>query len=281
MRLLPLLLLVGQALGAIEFHTDRLAYEIGADGRNQAVRDRRTGKNYLLHPSAFMTVTKDGQRIASTGVSLEGERLRVTFGRSGVEAAVRVRSLPRYLTFELVAVSGAPVSLIELANLPLTLTQYVSQTLASGRDEEYAVAAIPLNIETHSTSGKGVLTVEADRRVRLIGATTHNPFFYVNSPLVSRSQVFQLEPIAPEHLCSLMRRALADSERGLGTHNTQADDEALMHLAVTADGGRLGGVVPAVVPGLPRRTRTGKTREDRRAISEEHPAVQSAEAGSG
>ena len=72
--------------------------------------------------------------------------------------------------------------------------------------------------------------------IRLIGATTHHPFFYVNSPLVSRSQVFQLEPIQPEQLCTLMRRALADSARGLGTYKVRADDEALMHLAVTADG---------------------------------------------
>ena len=72
--------------------------------------------------------------------------------------------------------------------------------------------------------------------IRLIGATTHNPFFYVNSPLVSRSQVFQLEPIKPEHLCSLMRRALEDSVRGLGSYKTEAEDAALMHLAVTADG---------------------------------------------
>ena len=72
--------------------------------------------------------------------------------------------------------------------------------------------------------------------LRLIGATTHNPFFYVNSPLVSRSQVFQLEPIPPENLCLLMRRALGDSERGLGGFRVEADDDAFRHLAVTADG---------------------------------------------
>src|SRR5580704_13816507 len=43
--------------------------------------------------------------------------------------------------------------------------------------------------------------------VRLIGATTHNPFFYVNSPLVSRSQVFQLEPLSREDLVKVMNRA--------------------------------------------------------------------------
>src|SRR5437588_3644873 len=52
--------------------------------------------------------------------------------------------------------------------------------------------------------------------IRLIGATTHNPFFYINSPLVSRSQVFQLEPLSELELMELMKRALADQERGLG-----------------------------------------------------------------
>ncbi len=72
--------------------------------------------------------------------------------------------------------------------------------------------------------------------IRLIGATTHNPFFYVNSPLVSRSQVFQLEPITPPHLVALQRRALADKEHGLGNLNIKADDAALEHLATVADG---------------------------------------------
>src|SRR6201985_4537 len=52
--------------------------------------------------------------------------------------------------------------------------------------------------------------------VRLIGATTHNPFFFVNSPLVSRSQIFELRPLSEEELYELLRRALQDTERGLG-----------------------------------------------------------------
>jgi putative ATPase len=72
--------------------------------------------------------------------------------------------------------------------------------------------------------------------IRLIGATTHNPFFYVNSPLVSRSQVFQLEPLTTDDLVALMKRALADKERGLGTYPVQAEDDALAHLATAADG---------------------------------------------
>src|SRR5436189_3582959 len=67
--------------------------------------------------------------------------------------------------------------------------------------------------------------------LRLIGATTYNPFFYVNSALVSRSQVFQLEPLRVEQLEQLIDRALADPERGLGKHRVKMDDDAKQHLA--------------------------------------------------
>ncbi len=72
--------------------------------------------------------------------------------------------------------------------------------------------------------------------VRLIGATTHNPFFFVNSPLVSRSQIFELRPLAEEELYALLQRALADPERGLGHLKVHADEAALRHLAKLSDG---------------------------------------------
>ncbi|MDD5198584.1 MAG: AAA family ATPase, partial [Terrimicrobiaceae bacterium] len=73
-------------------------------------------------------------------------------------------------------------------------------------------------------------------RVRLIGATTHNPYFYVNSPLVSRSQVFQLEPLTEADLRELLDRALADAERGLGGRGIVLDGDAAAHLATISDG---------------------------------------------
>lgn len=72
--------------------------------------------------------------------------------------------------------------------------------------------------------------------VRLIGATTHNPFFFVNSPLVSRSQIFELRPLSEEELAELLRRALADAERGLGGRRIEVEESALRHLARVADG---------------------------------------------
>src|SRR6266704_1981684 len=72
--------------------------------------------------------------------------------------------------------------------------------------------------------------------VRLIGATTHNPFFFVNSPLVSRSQIFELRPLSEEDLYDLLRRALGDQERGLGFMKVFAAENALRHLAQISDG---------------------------------------------
>jgi len=72
--------------------------------------------------------------------------------------------------------------------------------------------------------------------LRLIGATTYNPFFYVNSALVSRSQVFQLEPLRVEQLEQLVDRALADKDRGLGNYKVRMDADAKRHLAKLSDG---------------------------------------------
>jgi len=72
--------------------------------------------------------------------------------------------------------------------------------------------------------------------IRFIGATTHNPHFHVNAPLVSRSQVFQLEPVGEPEVVTVMHRALADRERGLGMLQIDAEPEALLHLARQCDG---------------------------------------------
>lgn len=72
--------------------------------------------------------------------------------------------------------------------------------------------------------------------VRLIGATTQNPFFSINSPLVSRSQIFQLQPLSEEDLIALQRRAVADKERGLGDLPVDLEEAAARHLATISDG---------------------------------------------
>jgi putative ATPase len=72
--------------------------------------------------------------------------------------------------------------------------------------------------------------------VILIGATTQNPFFAINSPLLSRSQIFTFEPLTPDHIKALLRRAVADKERGLGDIAVKMHDDALDFLAEISDG---------------------------------------------
>ncbi len=75
-----------------------------------------------------------------------------------------------------------------------------------------------------------------DGTVVLIGATTENPYFEVIAPLVSRSRVFQFKPLTDEEVVTILRRALADSERGYGSRNARLDDDALAHLVRVAGG---------------------------------------------
>jgi putative ATPase len=72
--------------------------------------------------------------------------------------------------------------------------------------------------------------------VRLIGATTHNPGFYVNPTLLSRSHLFRLDPLTPAHVVAVLKRALTDPERGLGGRGCTASDKVLLDLANLCDG---------------------------------------------
>jgi putative ATPase len=75
-----------------------------------------------------------------------------------------------------------------------------------------------------------------DGTVVLIGATTENPYFEVNPPLISRSRIFRFERLPDEAILDLLRRALSDKERGLGNQDVEVDDEALGHLVEIAGG---------------------------------------------
>ncbi|MGL4420298.1 MAG: replication-associated recombination protein A, partial [Gemmataceae bacterium] len=75
-----------------------------------------------------------------------------------------------------------------------------------------------------------------DGVVILVGATTQNPFFAVNTPLLSRSQIFHFQPLSREAIAAVVRRALADAERGLGSIPVTIDDDALALLVELCDG---------------------------------------------
>ncbi len=92
-------------------------------------------------------------------------------------------------------------------------------------------------IHRFSRSQQDVLLGDVERgTVTLIGATTENPFFAVNAPLVSRSQVFAFQPLTEENIITLLRRAVSDKDRGYGQLAVKVNDEALTHWAKICDG---------------------------------------------
>ncbi|MDD3179796.1 MAG: replication-associated recombination protein A [Opitutaceae bacterium] len=92
--------------------------------------------------------------------------------------------------------------------------------------------------------------------VRLIGATTHNPGFYVIPPLLSRSHLFRLEPLAIPAITGMLKEALADGERGLGARGCTADEKILADLARLCDGDlrRALNALEVIVLSLPEKT---------------------------
>jgi putative ATPase len=110
---------------------------------------------------------------------------------------------------------------------------------ARGRLEQDGERTILFLDEIHrfNRSQQDVLLPDVENGiVILIGATTQNPFFAVNTPLLSRSQIFTLEPLTRDHIKTIVRRALADADRGLGKTPVEMTDEALTFLAEICDG---------------------------------------------
>jgi putative ATPase len=145
----------------------------------------------------------------------------------------------------------------------------LNAVLAGVKDVREAIAAARERRELHSR--RTILFVDEVHRwnkaqqdallpwvengtVILIGATTHNPFFEVNSALVSRSRIFQLKPLEPAEMMAIAHAALGDPERGYGRFHVTIDEDALLHLVAVADGdarGLLGAIQLAVETSVP------------------------------
>ncbi|MFQ5805419.1 MAG: replication-associated recombination protein A [Phycisphaerae bacterium] len=94
----------------------------------------------------------------------------------------------------------------------------------------------------------------------LLGATTENPFFSINAPLISRSNVFEFQPLAPEQLVTLMERALRDTERGLGRLDVRVEPDALRLVAEQSNGDARRALSALEVAVLSEQTRGQRAR---------------------
>ena len=117
----------------------------------------------------------------------------------------------------------------------------IRRLVKGGRDRfaMYGQRTIALVDEIHrfnKAQQDALLPHVEDGTITLIGATTENPYFEVISALISRLRIFQLKALTDEQTESVLRRALADAERGLGKIPVHIDDEALAHLVRVAGG---------------------------------------------
>lgn len=117
----------------------------------------------------------------------------------------------------------------------------VREVLAAARQrlEDHGERTILFLDEIHrfNRSQQDVLLPDVEEGiVILIGATTQNPFFAINTPLLSRSQIFMFEPLTRDHIRTIIHRAIADTERGLGERKVSITEDALAFLCEVCDG---------------------------------------------
>src|ERR1700723_2509651 len=110
---------------------------------------------------------------------------------------------------------------------------------AAGRARQYGTRTIVFVDEVHrfnKAQQDAFLPYVEKGSIRLIGATTENPSFEIISALLSRSRVYVLNPLTEDQIVELLKRALADDERGLGAMKLRASDDVLAKIAAYSSG---------------------------------------------
>jgi putative ATPase len=182
--------------------------------------DEYAGQTHMLGPGQLLRRAIEADRIQSL----------IFYGPPGTGKTSLAQIIARQTKSKFERLSGVESNVADMRRV---------LSAAANRLENTGQSTILFIDEIHrfNKSQQDVLLPDVESGViKLIGATTHNPFFFVNSPLVSRSQIFELRPLTEDDLFSLLQRALADTERGLGYLKISVDENALRHLARISDG---------------------------------------------
>ena len=178
------------------------------------------GQGHLLAPGKPLRRLIEADRLTSL----------ILFGPPGVGKTSLAEVIARRTVCHFERLNGVEAA---VADLRRVLAAAVTRMKANGRRTVLFID----EIHRFNKAQQDVLLPDVEAgSVRLIGATTHNPSFYINGPLVSRSQIFQLEPLSSGEVSALIDAALADPERGLGRLKIDLTPEARTHLIATSEG---------------------------------------------
>jgi putative ATPase len=182
--------------------------------------DEYVGQSHILVPGQLLRRAIEADRIQSL----------IFYGPPGTGKTSLAQIIARQTKSKFERLSGVESNVADMRRV---------LSAAANRLENTGASTILFIDEIHrfNKAQQDVLLPDVESGViKLIGATTHNPFFFVNSPLVSRSQIFELRPLTEDELFELIQRALIDAERGIGYLKIKIDKEAAHHLAKLADG---------------------------------------------
>ncbi len=204
--------------------------------------DEFVGQRHFVGPDRLLTRMLEADRLSSL----------IFYGPPGVGKTSLAQVIANYTKAKFHYLSAPSASVKDIRQI---ITAARDRLASSGRRTVLFID----EIHRFSRAQQDVLLDDVESGILiLIGATTENPFFSVNSPLISRSTVFQFEPLSEDDILQLLNVAIADSERGLGKFDIKADEKALRFLAVMSDGDARRALTALEVGVLSQAARQGK-----------------------
>lgn len=205
---------------------DRLEAENRAAVRPLAARmrprslDEFVGQQHILAPGKLLRRLLESDRISSV----------VFYGPPGTGKTSLAELIARHTRRVFRSLNAAAAGVKELREV----LDKARADVASGGPR--TVLFIDELHHFNKTQQNVLLPDVEDGVVALVAATTANPFFALIAPLLSRSQIFELQPLAVDDIAGLINRALQDRERGLGSRQVTATSDAVQFLATICDG---------------------------------------------